>query len=129
MKINISTVKPVILQNANTCSFAPKVSSGRKRSICTNEIIQKNIDYLKSCRPSIYAEEIRFEIILLGVINIPAVTTINDIRNQLGLSYKKIQTVPAELQRDDIKQKTVDFMVIMSNTDPARLHFLMKVQL
>ena len=123
MKINISTVKRVIVQYANTGSFSPNMSSGRKRSICTNEIIQF-IEYLKFCRPSMYAEEIRREIIALGVINIPAVTTINDvIRNQLGLSYKKIQTVPAESQRDDIKQKTVEFIVIMSNMDPARLHF------
>ena len=122
-KVNISTIKRIIAQYANTGSFSPKKSSGRKRSICTNEIIQF-IEFLKFSRPSIYAEEIRREIMALGVVNIPAVTTINDvIRNQLGLTYKKIQAVPAESQREDIKQKTVEFMAIMSDVDPASLHF------
>ena len=121
-KIHISTIKRIIVQYANTGSFSPNKSSGRKRSVCTNEIIQF-IEYLKFSRPTIYAEEIRREIIALGVINIPAVTTNDVIRNQLGLTYKKIQAVPVESQRDDIKQKIVEFMVLMSETNPARLHF------
>ena len=120
-KIHISPIKRIIVQYANTGS--PNKSSGRKRSVCTNEIIQF-IEYLKFSQPTIYAEEIRRESIALGVINIPAVTTINDvIPNQLGLMYKKIQAVPVESQRDDIKQKIVEFMVLMSETNPARLHF------
>lgn len=123
MKINISTVKRIIAKYANTGSFSPRKSSGRKRSICSNEVTQL-IEYMKFSRPSIFAEEIRREIITHGVINIPASSTINDvIRNRLGLSYKKIQAVPRELARDDIKQKNLEFMAIMSDTDPESLHF------
>ena len=84
-KVNISTIKRIIVQCANTGSFSPNKSSGRKRSIHTNEIIQF-IEFLKFFRPSIYAEEIRREIMALGVINIPAVTTINVIKRHMTLT-------------------------------------------
>ena len=84
-KVNISTMKRIIVQYANTGSFSPNKSSGRKRSIHTNEIIQF-IEFLKFSRPSIYVEEIRREIMALGVINIPAVTTINVIKRHRTLT-------------------------------------------
>ena len=83
-------------------------------------------DFLSDSPLGITAAEIRQEITNLygHAIDVPALSTVNDVvRNRLGLSYKKIQPIPAESERDDIKQKTTEFMEILSDTDPASLHF------
>ena len=52
MKIHTASVRRIISKYVNTGTFSPSKSSGRKRTICSNEITQF-IEYLKFSQPSI----------------------------------------------------------------------------
>ena len=90
---DISTIKHIIVQYANTGSFSPNKPSAGKRSACTNEIIQF-MEYLFSTmylRAESKKSVERLLHLVAGVTNISAVTTVNDvIRNHIEEEYLKL---------------------------------------
>ena len=69
--------------------------------------------------------EIQQELVAINACRIPAESTINRVlRERLGYTCKKIQVIPRESEREDVKRKLIDFMEVMANTDTTTLHFL-----
>ena len=125
VRVDIKTVKNVVTRCINTGSHSPGKAPGRERYVC-DQNKTRYIEYLKSARPSMTACEIQQELVAINACRIPpAESTINRVlRERLGYTYKKIQAIPRESEREDVKRKLIDFMEVMANTDTTTLHFL-----
>ena len=123
VRVDSKTCKKIISKSINIGSISPGRSTGRKATVGNLDSV-KFVEYLKSTQPSITAKIIQRNVAHLGAEHVPALPTINKIaRDKLGYTYKKIQTIPAESERDDVKIRFFEFMAMMSNTDPTTLHF------
>jgi transposase len=123
VRVDVKTCKKIISKNIDTDSISPGRSTGRTKIVSNLDTVEF-IEYSKSIQPSITAQEIQQELLNLGAERVPALSTINRIiRDKLGYTYKKLQVIPAESEREDIKQRIFEYMAIMSNTDPTTLHF------
>ncbi|CAB3982714.1 Paired box pox-meso [Paramuricea clavata] len=122
VRVDVKTCKKIISKNI-TDSISPGRSTGRTKIVSNLDTVEF-IEYSKSIQPSITAQEIQQELLNLGTEPVPALSTINRIiRDKLGYTYKKLQVIPAESEREDVKQRIFEYMAIMSNTDPTTLHF------
>jgi hypothetical protein len=58
------------------------------------------------------------------VDNLPAKSTIGDIiKNDLNYTYKKLTVIPEESLTEVVRERTLQYIMQMSELDPSRVHF------
>ena len=124
VRVDVKTCKKAITKCINTGSISPGKSTGRKANVSNLDNVEF-IENLKLILPSVTAKKVQQDLVNLGAESVPGLSTINRIiRDKLGYTFKKIQIIPAESEREDIQLRLFEFMATMSNTNPATLHFL-----
>lgn len=102
----------------------PHVS--RQPTKVTDEVL-RYIEYEKSKKPSIYSREIRQHLLQDNICtndNVPSASQIRHvIKNELGMTRKIIQPVPAETRTLAYENKLDAFMAQVLNFTPEQLHF------
>ena len=78
IKVDVKTVKHVVLKYANTGSYSPRKAPGKEQYIWDQEAT-RFIECLKRGRPSITANEIRQEFINAGAARVSAASTIKRV--------------------------------------------------
>ena len=96
------------------------------RRIANHNVVE-NIEFQKICKPSTSAVELQTGLLRDGVCtveNLPSKSTIsNIIRKDLGYTYKKLQVVPEESLLEANQLRTLNYIMQLSELDPAKVHF------
>ena len=87
----------------------------------------EHIEFQKLSKPSTSAVEIQEALLndrVCTIDNLPAKSTIGDIiRNDLNYTYKKLKVVPEESLNEVVRERTLEYIMQMSELDPLRIHF------
>ncbi|CAG2231559.1 unnamed protein product [Mytilus edulis] len=84
-----------------------------KRDIMTEEVL-KSVEFFKYSKPSLTYSEIRKKLVVNGVCNqqnVPSAKYLShSCVHELGYSYKKLETLPVETQKDDIQLNLITLL-------------------
>ncbi|CAG2230834.1 unnamed protein product [Mytilus edulis] len=94
-----------------------------KRDIMTEEVL-KSVEFFKYSKPSLTYSEIRKKLVVNGICNQQNVPTAKYLSHscvhELGYSYKKLETLPVETQKDDIQLQFDNFVEFISQKNPIK---------
>ena len=83
------------------------------------------IEIWKLQKPSIYTAEIRKRLLMEGICtlcDLPSIDTINkSLRQKVGMTWKKISSVPREYLNNT--EKVDDYLELVSHLNPSNIHF------
>jgi hypothetical protein len=84
-------------------------------------------EFFKYTKPSITCSGIRKKLLendICNPQNVPSEKYLSQACvHELGLSYKKLDKIHMESQRDDVQMRFDDFTTFISNKDPNKFHF------
>jgi transposase len=96
------------------------------RDIVT-EVVLTYTEFFKYTKPSITCSGIRKKLLendICNPQNVPSEKYLSQACvHELGLSYKKLDKIHMESQRDDVQMRFDDFTTFISNKDPNKFHF------
>ena len=99
---------------------------GKPREIAKPDVVE-HIEFQKLSKPSTSAVEIQEALLndrVCTIDNLPGKSTIGDIiRNDLNYTYKKLKVVPEESLSEVVRERTLEYIMQMSELDPLRIHF------
>ena len=99
---------------------------GKPREIAKPNLVE-HIEFQKLSKPSTSAVEIQAALLndrVCTVDNLPAKSTIGDIiKNDLNYTYKKLTVIPEESLTEVVRERTLHYIMQMSELDPSRVHF------
>ena len=99
---------------------------GKPREIAKPDVVE-HIEFQKLSKPSTSAVEIQAALLndrVCTVDNLPAKSTIGDIiKNDLNYTYKKLTVIPKESLTEVVRERTLQYIMQMSELDPSRVHF------
>ncbi|XP_033746893.1 uncharacterized protein LOC117332118 [Pecten maximus] len=108
-------------------SLAPIVKRKPLKSKKVTQDVMEFVEFKKKCKPSIYAREIREELLVNNICtndNVPSVSTVNRVvKNDLGMSYKKLTKIPQETERVNHDDLVVRYLAKMMEFTPQQMHF------
>jgi transposase len=120
------TVANIVDRYLQTGSVEPGIGGNRSRTARTDDVILYT-EFCKREKPSVYAEEIRKQLVENNVVlaaNVPSKTSISRVlTDDLGYSYKKVKVIPKESFREDIQRKLEEYLALCSTCDARNMHF------
>ena len=105
------------------------IKPGEKPREIAKPNVVEHIEFQKLSKPSTSAGEIHR---VCTVDNLPAKSTIGDIiKNDLNYTYKKLTVIPEESLTEVVRERTLQYIMQMSELDPSRatMNRLLKLQL
>ena len=116
-----------VLQDYNIAnSFVQPLRKDRQRTVLSPEIMDC-LEVEKLMKPSIYAAELQNRLVLDGIVHpvdLPHATTITKFfRNELLMTWKKIQSVPSESRCEGVEEYTDFYLDQVSDLHYTTLHF------
>lgn len=124
--ISTKTVSNIV-QNMIERGHLLDVKPGEKRREIGSPNVVEHIEFQKLSKPSTSAAEIQAALLndrVCTVDNLPARSTIGDIiRKDLNYTYKKLNVVPEESLTQVNRERTIQYIMQMSELDPSRVHF------
>jgi transposase len=119
----VSNIVQNMMERGHLLDMKP---GGKPRNIGKPDVVE-HIEFQKLSKPSTSAAEIQETLLndrVCTVDNLPAKSTIGDIiRNDLNYTYKKLKVVPEESLTEVNRERTMQYIVRMSELDPSRVHF------
>ena len=98
--------------------------------LITDDILEV-IEIWKLRKPSLYASEIRERLLREGICtpaNVPSIRQIQTVTNKkLGLTFKKLTSIPSEYMTPENLAKVDDYLNITSRLKRETLHFFDEV--
>ena len=118
-------VQNVLADYDRTGCSLPHMKVQPERRVITPDVVA-SIEIEKLMKPSIYSAELQDRLLLDGIThpwNLPSRSTISKcVRNDLFMTKKRIQQIPAESQRNDNIELRNDFLEQMADLDLRTVH-------
>ena len=125
LKKNGYFVQNVLADYDRTGCSLPHMKVQPERRVITPDVMA-SIEIEKLMKPSIYSAELQDRLLLDGIAhpwNLPSRSTISKcVRNDLFMTKKRIQQIPAESQRNDNIELRNDFLEQMADLDLHTVH-------
>ena len=124
LKVSNRVVRKILAQFRAHGTVLPFATGGGKVRVMRDDILEV-IEIWKLQKPSIYTAEIRERLLMEGICtlyDLPSIDTINkSLRQKVGMTWKKISSVPREYLNNT--EKVDDYLELVSRLNPSNIHF------